>query len=157
LGALVYEALLLAALLLVAGFALLPWISPGLSTSGRELILPTLLLRFALLCVLFAGAGGYYVWSWTGGRRTLPMKTWRIRILTVAGRNVRPLAALIRYLAGWIGPAAALIVYAAIRPLSLAAYAIVLVFLNYLWAIVDRDRQFLHDRIAGTVLQTTAG
>jgi len=27
---------------------------------------------------------------------------------------------------------------------------LVLLFINFLWALVDRDRQFLHDRIAGT-------
>jgi len=155
LGALVYEVLLLTALILTVGFALLPWVSPGLASPTRELTIPALPMRLALLCTLVAGAGWYYVWSWTGGRRTLPMKTWRMRVVTVAGQNLTRRVALVRYLAAWIGPALALFAYAGIQPLGLGAYALWLVLFNYLWAIVDRDRQFLHDRIAGTVLQRT--
>lgn len=148
--------LLLAALILAAGFPLLPWISPGLGSPTRELTIPALPTRLALLCTLLAGAGWYYVWSWTGARRTLPMKTWRMRVVTVAGQNLTRRVALVRYLAAWIGPALALIAYAGTRPLGMGAYALWLVLFNYLWAIVDCDRQFLHDRLAGTVLQRTA-
>ncbi|MBA3506947.1 MAG: RDD family protein [Betaproteobacteria bacterium] len=148
--------MLLTALILVAGFALLPWVSPDVARPTRELTIPALPMRAALLCTLLAGGGWYYVWSWTGGRRTLPMKTWRIRVATVAGENLALRVALVRYLAAWIGPALALSAYAGMRPLGAGAYALWLVSFNYLWAIVDRDRQFLHDRIAGTVLLRTA-
>lgn len=147
--------LLLAALILVAGFALLPWVSPGLASPTRALTIPALPMRLALLSALLAIAGCYYVWSWTGARRTLPMKTWRIRVVTVAGRDLTLKVALIRYLAAWIGPALALIAYAGMRPVGFSAYALWLASFNYLWAIADRDRQFLHDRVAGTVLRRT--
>ena len=163
-GSLLYEALLLTALILAVGFALLPLLSPGLASPAGELSIPTRPMRVALLCALLAGAGGYFVWSWTGGRRTLPMKTWRIRIVTNAGRNLTLRTALVRYVVAWIGPALALSAYAGMGPLGSGTYAQWLVLFNllfnllfnYLWAIVDRDRQFLHDRIAGTVLLRTA-
>ncbi len=152
--------MLLTALILAVGFALLPWVSPDIASPTRPLTIPALPVRLALLGTLFAGSGWFYVWSWTGGRRTLPMKTWRMRLVTVTGRDLTFSTALVRYLAVWIGPALALIAYAGMRPLGLPAYALWLVLLNslfnYLWAIVDRDRQFLHDRIAGTVLQRKA-
>jgi len=156
LGGLFYEALLLTALILAAGFALLPWVSPGLASPGPQLTIPTPAMRVALLCALLTGAGCYYVWSWTGARRTLPMTTWHLRVVTVAGENLSRSAATTRYLAAWIGPALALFAYEGLRPLGFGAYALCLVSLNYVWAIGDRDRQFLHDRIAGTVLQRTA-
>src|SRR5690242_6862253 len=79
-----YEALLLAALLFAANFLLLPLVSrPGFS--GQGLTIPDLPTRALLWCALFAVAALYFIWSWTGGRRTLPMKTWRMRIVDSAG------------------------------------------------------------------------
>ena len=49
---------------------------------------------------------------------------------------------------GWIGPAIVIALYAATHS-RLAALAIAL---PYAWALVDPDRRFLHDRIAGSRL-----
>ena len=80
------------------------------------------------------------------------MKTWHIAIVTVAGAPPDRRTALGRYLALWIGPACALAAYAALHPWGLGAHAAWLLALNYLWALVDPERLFLHDRIAGTRL-----
>jgi uncharacterized RDD family membrane protein YckC len=104
-----------------------------------------------LLWSALVGIGGlYFCRSWSGGRRTLPMKTWRIRLARRDGGIVGRRAAIFRYLACWIGPAAALFAYAALRPADVARHAAWLCALNYAWAYVDPDRQFLHDRLAGT-------
>ena len=94
----------------------------------------------------------YFVWSWTGGRRTLPMKTWHLRVTTANGTPLTGKTALLRYLAAWIGPALALIGYAILRDFSHGGWALWLLAFNFLWAWGDPDRQFLHDRIAGTRL-----
>jgi uncharacterized RDD family membrane protein YckC len=60
--------------------------------------------------------------------------------------------ALTRYAAAWIGPALALVAYAALRPAPAARLAAVLLALNYAWSVFDRDRRFLHDRVAGTTV-----
>lgn len=69
---------------------------------------------------------GYYIRSWLRGGQTLAMKAWRIRVM-----DITPRRALLRFL-----------------------YALVLVptGISILWAFFDRDRQFLHDRLAGTRL-----
>ncbi len=69
---------------------------------------------------------GYYIRSWLRGGQTLAMKAWRIRVM-----DITPRKALLRFL-----------------------YALVLVptGISILWAFFDRDRQFLHDRLAGTRL-----
>ncbi len=149
LGALLYEALLLIAMAFVAGFVFLPLISPHIASSN-ELTVPPRLARAVFFCALVAGMAVYYTWCWSDGRRTLPQKTWRLRLVDGTGASLTRLAALARYAAAWIGPAFALITYAALRPAPAARYAAGLVALNYAWALVDRDRQFLHDRIAGT-------
>jgi uncharacterized RDD family membrane protein YckC len=99
---------------------------------------------------LFAVGALYYGWSWTAGRRTLPMKTWRLRITRTNGTALPVRTALVRYVAAWTGPALALLAYVALRSSGLGAHALWLIALNYLWAFVDPDRRFLHDRVAGT-------
>ena len=143
-----YEALLLVALLFVANVALLPLVTPV--QPDRELVVPDMATRALLGCALFAVAASYFVWSWTGGRRTLPMKTWHLRLIDRDGRALSYKIAFIRYLAAWIGPGLALVVYALLRAERLGAVAVVLLPLNYYAARFDPEKQFLHDRIAGT-------
>jgi uncharacterized RDD family membrane protein YckC len=148
LAALAYEALLLVALFLVAGFAIAPIVTRA-PEAGR-LALPGIGDRVLIFCAQFAVAALYFTWSWTGGRRTLPMKTWHLRIVDAAGARLDRKRALARYLAAWIGPALALGAYLLLRPAGLSAHGLWLFALNFVWAAVDPDRQFLHDRLAGT-------
>jgi uncharacterized RDD family membrane protein YckC len=138
----------------VAGFTLLPVLSPPLSLHADERALPLLrpgaqTISFACL---FAVLGAYCVWGWSEGRRTLPMKTWRIALETTAGTRVSISSAALRYIAGWIGPALAIAAYVALRPVGYGRWAVALLAVNYAWALLNSDRQFLHDRVAGTRL-----
>jgi uncharacterized RDD family membrane protein YckC len=149
-ASLVYELLLLVALLFVASFALLPLVTPGHAGSAQALTVPALPQRVAMSCVLFAVLAGFFTWCWAQGRRTLPMKTWRLRLVLADGGPVPAKVALLRYLAVWIGPALSLAAYSALAHTGYGAHAAWLVAFNWLWAFVDRERQFLHDRVAGT-------
>jgi uncharacterized RDD family membrane protein YckC len=64
------------------------------------------------------------------------MKTWRIRLETTAGGRITPLQALMR--------------------MSLATIGYPAMGITILWSLIDRDRQFLHDRLSGTRLVTVA-
>ena len=149
LAALTYEGLLAGALVLVTGFLTLPLVSPG-AHATHVLEVPSVPARVLSACVLFAVAGLYCTWMWKGGRRTLPMKTWRLWLVRRDGEAVDCRAAVIRYLALWIGPAAALVAYESLKPSGLGNHAFWLAGFNYAWALVDPDRQFLQDRIART-------
>ena len=81
---------------------------------------------------LFLAFGLYFLWHWMRGGQTLPMKTWKLRLVSADGGNINAWQASTRYLAAWISL------------LCLGA--------GFLWAIFDRDRQFLHDRLAGTLI-----
>jgi uncharacterized RDD family membrane protein YckC len=119
----VYEALLLFAIALVATFPY--WFLFGDSTHGWRLYL----LRAWLLAVL----GTYLVFSWIHTGQTLPMKVWRVAVVRADdGGRVRLFQAVHRFL------------LAVLSTLALGA--------GFLWAFFDRDRQFLHDRLAGTAL-----
>jgi len=146
-AALLYEALLLVAMAIIVGFAFLPIISPA--APGQSLRIPSVFGRMLLFCVLAGGAGVYYTWCWSDGRRTLPQKTWGLLIVRGDGSPVTRGAALLRYIAAWMGPTLALLAYVAMAP-DRRRYAAVLLAFNYAWVLVDRDRQFLHDRLAGT-------
>jgi uncharacterized RDD family membrane protein YckC len=155
LAAALYELLLLTALVFIAGFVLLPLISP--SHVGDPLAVPSLPARTALFCALFAIVAVYCVFGWTGGRRTLPQKTWHLRLIDAGGSSLDYRRAFVRYLAGWIGPAVALVVFVALRPYRLGGVAVVPLALSYLAALVDPERLFLHDRVAGTRLVDDRG
>jgi uncharacterized RDD family membrane protein YckC len=141
--------LLVAAVVLLTGFLTLP--ATRAAASGT-LALPPVPARVFSFCLVFGVVGLYFVWCWTGGRRTLPMKTWRIALVRANGRVVEARAAVTRYLCAWIGPLAALVAYEFLRPLDLGAHAAWWLALGYAWPAVDPERQFLHDRLAGTRL-----
>jgi len=145
LASLVYEGLIVAAIVLLAGFALTPLMSPSVSP-GTAPVLPGSRGRTAGFVALVAILGAYFAWCWTAGRRTLPMKTWRLRLVGPTGAPLATARAIARYGAAWIGPAIAVAAYASTH----SRYAALALALGYAWALVDPDRRFLHDRLAGT-------
>ena len=94
--------------------------------------------------------GVYFVGFWSKGRRSLPMKTMSLQLVTQAGHAVSTVTATIRYLSalGMLLAALALAYY-------LHPAAGILVLTPYAWTLIDRDRRALYDRIAGTRLVTT--
>jgi uncharacterized RDD family membrane protein YckC len=138
----VYEAMLLFGVLFIA-----TWLFSTLLQQRHALY-----LRDALQDWLFLVLGVYFCWFWTHGGQTLAMKTWRIRIVAGDGQPLGWRRALLRYVLawGWLLPGLALA-----RAISAQGWMLLLLpALNYaLWAmtaLLDRDRQFLHDRLAGT-------
>lgn len=140
----VYEAMLLFGILFAAG-----WLFSTLLQQRHALY-----LRTAFQDWLFLVLGAYFVWFWVHGGQTLAMKTWRIMLVTGAGQPVRPLRAIARYLVAWCwvlpGMAVAWAVGAEKWMLVLIPLANLLAWAAT--AYIDPQRQFLHDRIAGTRL-----
>ena len=81
-------------------------------------------LRHELQLVIGLALAAYFLTSWLRGGQTLAMKAWRLRLV-----DVTPRKALVR-----------LVLAALLLPVSIV------------WALFDRDGQFLHDRLAGTRL-----
>ncbi len=152
LAALLYESLLVAAIVLVAGFALAPFVSPGSAAGAPLLTVPGPAALVFQFCALFAVLAAYFVWSWSDGRRTLPMKTWQLALVTPGGGALTRRIALARYLAAWIGPVLAVLTWS----LAHSRWSVLLLATNYCWVWFDRDGQFLHDRIAGSRVVNTS-
>jgi uncharacterized RDD family membrane protein YckC len=75
----------------------------------------------------------YFVWFWTHGGQTLGMKSWKVRVYSSAGGQLSSRQALLRFLCSLLS-------------LSLAG-------MGFFWALVDREKQTLHDRCSGTRLR----
>lgn len=122
---LVYEILLCAAIVLLAG---------GIAAGLAQLTNPAY-ARLYTQIIVFPACAVYFAWQWCQSGQTLPMKTWRMRLETTAGHPMALPQALLR--------------------VALAAMGYLLLGVSVLWAVVDHDGQFLHDRLAGTRLVKT--
>ncbi len=120
----VYESLLLCGVTFFAGLLFLG--ATG-NTSGGW-------LRHAFQVYLFLVIGLYFAGSWRRRGQTLAMKTWNLRLVGANGARITLRQAMVRYACAW-------------PCLGLCAIGI-------LYAPFDRDRQFLHDRLAGTKIVT---
>lgn len=125
LASMLYESLVVFSILL-AGF-----LFPQIVLNGFGFAMGARLLWLHMVIVLMA----YFVWCWLHGGQTLPMKTWKLRIANADGTPPRVAQAVLRYLAAWP--------------------SLLLFGLGILWALIDKDKQFLHDRIAGTRIVST--
>lgn len=98
--------------------------------------------------------GIYFVHQWTRKGQTLAMQTWRIKVVQPGHEHLPMRTALVRYLAAWLWVLPGIVVaYAADLSNKHKLYAIFAsVIVWSLTAFLDKDRQFLHDRIAGTRL-----
>jgi uncharacterized RDD family membrane protein YckC len=122
LAAMVYESLLVTAVVFVASFIVLPFVGDLTAPWQRHFFQAWILL------VLFV----YFNAFWLRSGQTLAMKTWRIRLVNRQGHLLSLRQAAGRFV--------------------LALLGLMLGGVGFLWALVDRDRQFLHDRLMGTRL-----
>ena len=124
LASMLYEGLVVFSILLI-GFLL-----PQIVFYAFGMVLGGRMLMLHIVILLM----GYFVWCWLNGGQTLPMKTWKLRIANPDGSRLRPAQAILRYLAAWP--------------------SILLGGIGLFWAILDPEKQFLHDRIAGSRIIT---
>ena len=147
----VYEAMLL------FGIGLIPGAIGALFVAQTEQAHPlqseTALQIFALVFY-----GIYFVWFWSARGQTLAMQTWRIRVVTTTGASLPQPRALARYVGccvGWFVPASLVAGWLNLSAwASLAAVALGIV-VYALSSLLERDRQFWHDRVCGTRLVDT--
>jgi uncharacterized RDD family membrane protein YckC len=121
-AAMVYELLLVTAVLFVASLPFL-YLFGNAQSGWRHLV-----FQLYLTGVLFA----YFSAFWLRSGQTLAMKTWRIRLVSLDGGTPTLKQAALRFI--------------------IALFGLLLAGAGFWWALFDRDGQFLHDRIAGTRL-----
>jgi uncharacterized RDD family membrane protein YckC len=105
--------------------------------------------------VFFLVAAAYFIHAWSGSGHTLAMKTWRIKVVKLGCRTVPLRAAMVRYLMawGWFLPALVACYVFGWKTTGQTGTALAVGVAAWaLTALFDKDRQFLHDRVAGTRL-----
>jgi uncharacterized RDD family membrane protein YckC len=109
--------------------------------------------QHGLKVYLFLVTGAYFIYAWTNSGHTLAMKTWRMHVLTAGHDRVPLRTAALRYLLawGWFLPALVACSLLGLKSKGEIGTAVAVGVLAWgLTAFLDRDRQFLHDRLAGT-------
>ena len=141
----VYEGVVLFGVLMATGTVY------ALATNQRH----ALQGRDGLMLTLFLTLAVYFVGFWTHGGQTLPMKTWRMRLVSRQGERVTPWQACRRYLAAWLWflPPWLGVKIAGGHQLSAMVGSTAAWMLAYiaLTRILPQG-QFLHDQLAGTQL-----
>jgi uncharacterized RDD family membrane protein YckC len=124
-GAMIYDALLLVALLMVVT-ALMLVATGGEAISGATRPALEWLYRAVLLVALV----GFFGVFWTRGGQTLGMAAWHIRVERLDGSRLSWRDVVVR--------------------LGAAALSWLPAGLGFLWVLVDRDGRAWHDRLSGT-------
>jgi len=149
-AAMVYELLLVTAVLFVASLPFL-YLVGNAERGWRHFV-----FQAYLIGVLFA----YFSAFWMRSGQTLAMKTWRIRLVSKNGGGPTRKQTVLRFASAFIGPilAGAAWLWWAHFDRDRQFTHIAIAFIGLLagsglwWALLDRDGQFLHDRLAGTRL-----
>ncbi len=122
LAIIVYDSLLLLALLFLATALILPFNNGEAYASGQYLF------PIYLLMVSFV----FYGWFWTHGGQTLGMKAWKIKIQTINNQPVTWKHAFKRFL--------------------MAIFSWLFCGLGFVWQLIDKRRYTWHDRFSKTGL-----
>ncbi len=112
----VYDSLVVAAILFVSAFVFL-WLF-GEATHGLK--------RYLFQFYLWATVGVYFIWCWYKKGQTLAMKTWRLKLLNQHAQLLSPQLAALRYV--------------------LATLSLLFLGLGFLWAVMDNEHLYWHDR-----------
>jgi uncharacterized RDD family membrane protein YckC len=140
---LVYEAFLLFAVEMLAVLLYL------LVTGNRH----EPVYQHGLKFFLFLVTAAYFVHFWTDSGHTLAMKTWRLKLVMPGYARVPFRIAAIRYVLAWGWFMPALLAYSAFGVRTKGGLAAAVAIGIVAWALTaffDKDRQFLHDKLAGT-------
>ena len=140
----VYEALILFAMALIAALVFSVATQMRHALAGRQALAVFVLLALAAYCT----------WFWSKGQ-TLPMQTWRIRVVDRHGRPLTKARAFLRFLCCslWLLPPLAFLAARSVGAWQPVA-AVFGIWISF-WALLSHlhpQRQFWHDVLAGTRL-----
>ncbi|MFN3417058.1 MAG: RDD family protein [Caldimonas sp.] len=146
LACLVYEAVLLFGVVMIAGLVY------GVATGQRHALDGRLGLGLFVVAVLAL----YFVWCWTRSGQTLPMQTWRIRLEGPGGRPPGLARALGRFVCAWVWVLPGLGL-AHLLGWTGSGWTVFVALTGWVltYALLSRlraDRQFWHDALCGTRL-----
>ncbi len=122
LAAILYDGLLLLAVLFIAGALALSFTGGEAVKAGNPLF----------TTYLFFVSFFFFAWFWTHGGQTLGMRAWRLRVQQRNGDPITLWQALLRFL--------------------VAIPSWLLLGLGFLWSLLDKEKMTWHDRYSMTVM-----
>ncbi|MDZ4128869.1 MAG: RDD family protein [Hydrogenophaga sp.] len=122
-AAMLYDFLLLVAILFVATALLLPFNSGAAATDSQ-----LWLYRLYLLSISFL----FYGWFWTHGGQTLGLRAWKIKVLTLDKQVISWPQAGLRF------------VCAVLSWMTLGC--------GFLWILIDKNKRSWHDHLSKTAV-----
>lgn len=115
----------MAAILFASAFVFL-WLL-GEATHGLK--------RYFFQFYLWATLGVYFIWCWHKNGQTLAMKTWRLKLLNQHAQLLSLQMAAVRYV--------------------LATLSLIFFGFGFMWAVLDKDHLYWHDRYLKNKLVNT--
>jgi uncharacterized RDD family membrane protein YckC len=146
--AMVYETFLLLAVEMLAVGLYLAFIHLLITQNEHEPV-----FQHGLKAFLFLVTGAYFIHAWSDSGHTLAMKTWRMRLVADGHARVPLRTAALRYLLAWGWFLPALLACAIFGLKNKGQIGIAVAIGVLAWgssALFDKERRFLHDRLAGT-------
>lgn len=122
LAAMLYDSILLCSVFFCATFILIYALGDGGIQSGN--------IFFELFLIFLAYL--YFCWHWIRGRQTLGMRSWNVFVVHKSGATLNWKQASLRYIA--------------------ALLSLGLIGLGFVWALFDKNKLALHDRLSKTKL-----
>lgn len=149
----IYEALLLLGVVAVADFIFLS-VAQNIAKYFPTFMPPNASESWQMKLWLFVVIGVYFIYFWHRTGQTLAMKTWRIQLVDNERLKLPLLKAIVRYCLAWMWFLPGLAIS---HQLGLKHWgSLIAVSIGYiLWACTaffDKDKQFLHDKLAKTRL-----
>ncbi len=121
-AAIIYDFLLLLAVLFLATALLLPF-NAGEAFTSRQILYPLYLLLISF---------GFYGWFWTHGGQTLGLRAWKLKVLTLDQTPLSWYQAFLRFIA--------------------ALLSWLVCGLGFIWIIFDKKKYSWHDRLSKTAI-----
>jgi uncharacterized RDD family membrane protein YckC len=116
-AACLYELLILLAIWMITAFIFI-WLFGDATANAK---------RYGLQFVLWLAAGAYFLWCWCKSGQTLATLAWKMRLVNSNQTNLTAKQAAMRY--------------------ALATVSFLALGLGFLWAIIDKEHCYLHDRL----------
>ena len=121
-AAMFYDSLLLSVVLFVATLALMPFIGGEAIESGN--------MAYNLFLIIVSYL--YFCWHWVTGGQTLGMRSWHIFVVNESENHPHWKQASLRFFS--------------------ALLSLMLFGLGFIWALFDKNKLALHDRLSKTKL-----
>ena len=157
--ALIYDSLLLIALIAVINVIVIALFTPSAAATGNNATLLSPAIRQGLMFPLSLSAiFVFYGYCWTRSGQTLGMQTWRLEVRDLRGQRLTWIRSLQRFLAAGALPCFCALVSWLLNPHDAKALSLSMVIgfiTNYLWALLPLSvgaGRSIHDQLSQTAV-----